>query len=281
MAGATAEWVGSIVVDVVGGGDVVEIGVVGGVVVGAPAGGVVVVDAMVVVVAIVGDVVVFGAADVVGGARVVGAGVVEVVVAEVVVVVEQIDHDFTIVEVSAPDDPILPKICASRRQLRLAQAAVAEGRWNIIVALDPAGEPAGRIWETYATERHIANGVPRMRLAEDEFLMFDLFVERKYRRTGIAHTMADHFFRKYDPADPDNRRVRYGYGFVAYENIPSILWHHSIGFRIAQTMNYIAIGPYIKWKVPFSDVPRWGPMSTAGRHSDPGRDLAGGPLFPT
>lgn len=193
---------------------------------------------------------------------------------------ENIDHDFTIVEVNTPDDPILPKICATKRQLSIAKKATAEGRWNIIVALGPDGEPAGRIWETYGSERDLANGVPRMRLADDEFLMFDLFVERKYRRSGIAHTMADYFFRKYDPADPATPKMHCGYGFVDYENVPSILWHHSIGFQIAQTMNYLVIGPYIKWKMPFSEMPRFGPMSRRGRHTDPSKDTFGPPLFP-
>lgn len=190
---------------------------------------------------------------------------------------DQIDDQFTIVEVSTPDDPVLPKICASKRQFRIARDAVAEGRWNIIVALGPDGEPAGRIWETYGTERALANGVPRMRLAADEFLMFDLWVEREYRRSGIAHTMADHFFRKYPPGET---QMKYGYGFVSFENVPSILWHHSVGFQIAQTMNYLQIGPFIKWKMPYSDMPRFGPMSKKGRHTDPSKDVFGPPLFP-
>jgi hypothetical protein len=190
---------------------------------------------------------------------------------------ETIDHSFTVVEITSPDDPILPKICATKRQLRIAKDAVREGRWTIMVALDPDGEPGGRIWETTATEKALTSGVPRMKLAGDEFLMFDLWVERKYRRSGIANTMADAFFTKYDP---ETTHMKYGYGFVSYENAPSILWHHSVGFLISQTMNYVQIGPYIKWKIPFSDMPRFGPMSRKGRHNDPSRDLFGNPLFP-
>jgi hypothetical protein len=191
--------------------------------------------------------------------------------------VENIDLDFEIVEVKSPDDPILPKICSSRRQLSIAKKAIAEGRWDVIVALDPDGEPAGRIWETFASERDLANGVPRMRLAGDEFLMFDLFVEKKHRRSGIAHTMADHFFHKYPPGATS---MKYGYGFVSYQNVPSILWHHSIGFKVVQTMNYLAIGPFIKWKLPFSEMPRFGPMSRHGRHTNPEKETFGWPIFP-
>lgn len=212
--------------------------------------------------------------------KVVSAFVVYVVPRSSPIDPESVDKDFTIIEITDPADPVLRKICATDHQYKIAQKALAAKRWNIIVALGPDGEPAGRIWETFGTEKALANGVPRMRLAEDEFLMFDLFVERKYRRSGIANTMADHFFGKYDPADPKNPKMKYGYGFVSYENVPSILWHHSVGFQIAQTMNYLEIGPYIKWKIPFSEMPRFGPMSRVGRHTDPSKDTFGPPLFP-
>jgi hypothetical protein len=104
-----------------------------------------------------------------------------------------------------------------------------------------------------------------------------LFVEQEYRRSGVAFTMADHFFRKYPPG---STTYNYGYGFISYDNVPSIMWHHSVGFQIAQTMNYVEIGPFIKWKIPFSDMPRFGPMSRKGRHTDPSKDVFGPPLFP-
>ena len=108
--------------------------------------------------------------------------------------------------------------------------------------------------------------------------MFDLFVSREHRRSGIANTMADYFFRQYDPDDETS--PKYVYGFISYENVPSILWHHSVGFQIAQTVNYLAIGPHIKWKIPFSDMPRFGPLSRKGRHMDPEREMFGPPLMP-
>ena len=187
------------------------------------------------------------------------------------------DESFTMVEVNTPDDPLLKRICATKLQYKFAQKAMADGRWDCIVALDPHGEPVGRIWETFGTERAPANGLPRVRLANDEFFMFDLFVEKEHRRGGVAFAMADYFFKKYPPETTD---TKIGYGFISYENSPSILWHHAIGFQIAQTMNYLSVGPYIKWKMPFSDMPRFGPMSKKGRHSDPTKDIFGPPLFP-
>lgn len=189
---------------------------------------------------------------------------------------DQLDDDFEIVVITSPNDPLLPKITTSKRQLREAKKALGEGRWDIIVALKD-GEPVGRIWETIRDEKPLANGVPRVKLADDEFMMFDLFVEREYRRSGVANNMAHAFFTKYDP---EKTHMKYGYGFIAYENAPSILWHHSVGFQIVQTINYLSIGPFIKWKIPFSDVPRFGPFSQKGRHTDAETDLFGLPLFP-
>jgi len=126
-------------------------------------------------------------------------------------------------------------------------------------------------------ERRFLTGVPRVQLAPDETFLFDLFVEREYRRSSIAITMAEHFFGLYDP---DTTHIKYAYGFIDYENAGSILWHHGAGFNIVQTINYVQIGPRIKWKMPFSDNPRFGPMSRKGRYNEPEKDLFGTSLMP-
>ncbi len=190
--------------------------------------------------------------------------------------VEDLDEGVVIHEVTEPDDPLLERITAPWQRER-ARRELARGTWDIVVALKD-GDPIGRIWETWATERALRSGVPRVRLAEDECLMFDLFVAREHRRGNVAMTMAHHFFDKYDP--PNATGTRYIYGFISYENAPSVLWHHSIGFNVVQTMNYVEIGERIKWKLPFIDVPRFGPMSRRGRHTDPEVDLFGMQLMP-
>ena len=189
---------------------------------------------------------------------------------------ERVEDEFEVVEVTSPDAPLLDKICA-KWQMPWAKGEMADGTLTIIVATKD-GEPIGRIWESKAAfHKSLTSGVPRMRLAEDEFFMFDLFVEREYRRSNIGMTMADYFFKLYDPASTD---MKYIYGFISYENAPSILWHYSIGFNIVQTINYLSIGERIKWKIPFSDMPRFGPMSRKGRHTDPEKELFGTALFP-
>lgn len=189
--------------------------------------------------------------------------------------VEEIDEQFEMVMLTSPTDPLLPKICATKRQLKVAEKAIGAGRWRVLIALKD-GEPVGRIWETHGSERGLFDGIPRVHLNDDESFMFDLFVTREYRRSGVAATMADYFFKLY----PVGGKEQFIYGFISYENAPSILWHHSVGFQIAQTMNYLAIGPHIKWKLPFSEMPRFGPMSKKGRHTDSSKDMFGPPLFP-
>jgi hypothetical protein len=190
--------------------------------------------------------------------------------------IQEIDETVEFHEITTPDDPMLPRICAPW-QLPIARKAIAAGEWDVIVALKD-GQPVGRIWETFATVRSLVAGVPRMKLAKDECLMFDLFVEREFRRSNVGMTMAHYFFEKYQHGkDP---RVRYVIGFISYDNGPSVLWHHSIGFNVLQTINYLSIGERIKWKLPFSDTPRFGPMSRRGRHTDASKEYFGSGLLP-
>jgi hypothetical protein len=188
--------------------------------------------------------------------------------------VKDIDHEVEFHEVTSPDDPLLAQICAPW-QLDVARTALAAGDWDIIVAIKD-GKPIGRIWETRATERRFFSGIPRVRLAEDEIFMFDLYVDREHRRGNVAMTMAHYFFEKYTASTT----VKYIYGFISYDNGPSVLWHDAIGFNIVQTMNYLSIGDRIKWRMPFGDSPRFGPMSRKGRHTDPSVALFGNALLP-
>lgn len=191
---------------------------------------------------------------------------------------ERVESEFEVVEVTTSNDPLFDKIVSSG-QRGWAAGQLDAGTLTIIVATSE-GEPIGRIWESTASSHpSLFSGVPRMKLAKDEFFMFDLFVEREYRRSNIGMTMADYFFRRYDPAVVGDS-VKNGYGFISFENGPSVLWHHSIGFNIAQTINYLSIGDRIKWRIPFTDSPRFGPMSRRGRHTNPDVELFGTGLFP-
>jgi len=190
---------------------------------------------------------------------------------------ERVQSEFEVQEVTTATDPLVAKVCPSW-QRPWATQMFNEGRLTIIVALKD-GVPIGRIWELHGDNNSYFSGVPRVKQAPDEFFMFDLFVEREFRRSNIGMTMADYFFRKFSIENIGDS-YKYGYGFIDYENGPSIIWHHSIGFNVVQTINYLAIGERIKWRIPFSDVPRFGPLSRKGRHTDPDKDLFGTALFP-
>ena len=190
--------------------------------------------------------------------------------------VDDVDPKVTISDVTSPDDPLIDAVTVPWQRER-ARKELAAGAWDIVVGVKD-GEPVGRIWETWTSERARFSGVPRVRLSGDEVLMFDLFVAKAHRRGNVAMTMASYFFDKY--GDDSGSDVKYVYGFIDYENAPSILWHHSIGFNVVQTINYVSIGERIKWKLPFSDVPRFGPMSRRGRHTDPDVELFGNQLLP-
>lgn len=190
---------------------------------------------------------------------------------------ERAQSEFDVQEVTTADDPLVSKVCPAW-QRPWATQMFNEGRLTIIVALKD-GVPIGRIWDLKGDNNAWFSGVPRVKQAPDEFFMFDLFVEREYRRSNIGMTMADYFFRKYSIENVGGR-VKYGYGFISYENGPSIIWHHSIGFNVVQTINYLAIGERVKWRIPFSDVPRFGPLSRKGRHNEPDKELFGTALFP-
>jgi hypothetical protein len=190
--------------------------------------------------------------------------------------VKEVDLEFEVREVTSAHDPLLAEICP-KWQRPWAEQGLKDGTLDIIVALKD-GKLIGRIWEKVGEVDDRFCGVPRIKLADDEFFMFDLFVTREFRRSNIGMTMADYFFRKYDPTKPGC--PKYGYGFVSFENAASIMWHYSIGFNIAQTVNYLSIGDRIKWRIPFSDVPRFGPWSKKGRYNTPDAELFGTSLFP-
>ncbi len=188
--------------------------------------------------------------------------------------IENPDESFEVRYVTSPDDPVLPKL-VQKWQMKIARESLARGAWRCLVGFVD-GEPVARLWMTEENERRFFSGNPRIQLAPDEIYFFDLYIEPEYRRGGLAWTMADLMFRTYDPAV--NPKAC-GYSFVEIENSTSFMWHHSIGFNIMQSVNMFMFGPRIKWKMPFSDMPRFGPFSRNGRFSDP-RPLFGPSIMP-
>jgi hypothetical protein len=176
--------------------------------------------------------------------------------------------------VTSPDDPALPKL-VQRWQMKAAKESLGRGAWRCLVGF-VEGEPVARLWMTEQDERRFVSGNPRIRLAADEVYFFDLYIEPEHRRGGLAWAMADVMFCAYDPTvEPKG----YVYSFVEIENSASFMWHHSIGFNVLQSVNLFTFGPRIKWKMPFSDMPRFGPFSRHGRFTDP-KELFGPSILP-
>jgi GNAT superfamily N-acetyltransferase len=191
------------------------------------------------------------------------------------------DDEFEVREVTTPDDPLIDQIVAPW-QRSWARQLFRDGRGRIIVALVD-GRPVGRVWEIFASEKSLFSGIPRMALAHDERLFFDLFVEREYRRSNIGSVMANYVYSLYPGSNPETGfvgPVKYAYGFISYENSGSILWHYANGFNVAQTVNYLSIGERVKWRIPFSDMPRMGPWSRKNRIVDDKIEMFGTALFP-
>src|SRR5829696_2106800 len=81
---------------------------------------------------------------------------------------ERVEEEFEVVEITSADDPLLERITA-KWQLPWAKSEMANGTLTIIVATKD-GEPIGRIWDSDAPyHKSLTSGVPRMRLAKDEF----------------------------------------------------------------------------------------------------------------
>ncbi len=172
-------------------------------------------------------------------------------------------------------DPLLATVATGRR-LAFARKKIDSGAWSVLVAIKD-GHSIGWIWQTTATEHGWTSGIPRVKLkSPGERFLFDLWVQREFRRGNVAWLMGEEFFRDCS-ADPD---FDYVYGFIAYDNVASIMWHHSVGFTIVQTCNMLHIGDSIKWRIPFSDMPRSGPLSRTGRHNNPEVVVFGPPLLP-
>ena len=83
--------------------------------------------------------------------------------------------------------------------------------------------------------------------------------------------------RRYGPRPARDRGLAVAAGVFFAADL--IMWHHSIGFNVLQSVNLFTFGPRIKWKMPFSDMPRFGPFSRHGRFTDP-KELFGPSILP-
>jgi ribosomal protein S18 acetylase RimI-like enzyme len=164
--------------------------------------------------------------------------------------------------VESSSDPLLARF-APRWQQKVAGPRLDAGDWYALVILD-GDTIVGHFWATLRTGRGLFNGMMNVSLQDDESYGFDLYISPEYRRGSIGAFVADTTI-----AELQRRGAKIGYTHLIYDNAESVLWHDSIGFNWVQVFNYFNFGPRIWWKIPFSESPRFGPLSRKGRHTQP------------
>jgi ribosomal protein S18 acetylase RimI-like enzyme len=178
--------------------------------------------------------------------------------------------------VESSSDPMFARV-VPRWQRRLAAPRLDSGDWYLMVLLDD-DKVFGHFWVALRHTRGWFQGFPRVHLSDrgDEAYGFDLYLEPEYRRGAVGQYVA-----YLTITSLRDRGVSIGYTHVLHDNVPSIFWHHGVGFNWVQTFNYLNIGPRIWWKIPFSESPRHGPLSRRGRHTERDPQMPfGGSYFP-
>jgi hypothetical protein len=121
---------------------------------------------------------------------------------------------------------------------------------------------AGWVWLSRVSHRDPWSGL-HIRIARDEAYTYAMWVEKADRELGIAGVLMSRLLsdvrsdgaisRVYGWVDRRNREMqlmlRMMYGFTQVQSV----WRASV--------------PRIGWQVPWSDKPKFGPVSRVGRHS--------------
>jgi GNAT superfamily N-acetyltransferase len=186
-----------------------------------------------------------------------------------------LDDRYSYKFVDSSTDPLLGRV-APRWQRRYVGQRMDAGDLIVLVIMHD-DRVIGHFWLAFRTLPGLFNGVMNVELIEgEEAYGFDLYIDPEYRRGKIGNWVAWLIITTLCDRD-----VRYGYTHVLYDNVPSIFWHHGVGFNSLQTFNYFNFGPRIWWKMPFSETPRYGPLSRRGRYNDPEPpDPFGGSMLP-
>jgi GNAT superfamily N-acetyltransferase len=124
------------------------------------------------------------------------------------------------------------------------------------------GRFAGWIWLSRVSHRDPYSGL-RIRIAPDEAYAYAMRVEPAYRHLGVAAVLLSTLLSdaKNDPA------ISRVYGWVDSGNREmQTLLRMMFGFMQAQRVYRVRL-TRIGWQVPWSDDPRFGPVSSVGRHS--------------
>ena len=121
---------------------------------------------------------------------------------------------------------------------------------------------AGWVWLSRVSHRDPWSGL-RIRIARDEAYAYAMWVEEADRDLGIAGVLMSRLLSDVR----SNRAISRVYGWVDHRNREmQLMLRMMYGFTQVQSV-WRASAPRIGWQVPWSDKPKFGPVSRVGRHS--------------
>jgi ribosomal protein S18 acetylase RimI-like enzyme len=142
-----------------------------------------------------------------------------------------------------------------------ARPFVARGDRGYLATLD--GRFAGWLWLSRVSHRDPWSGL-RLRIAPDEAYLYALWAEPDYRKLGVGALLMSAVLSDMQ-REPEVNCV---YGWVDSGNREmQVLIRMAFGFTQVQRVRRARLLHLIGWQVPWSDAPRFGPVSRAGRHS--------------
>jgi GNAT superfamily N-acetyltransferase len=155
---------------------------------------------------------------------------------------------------------------------RTARQLVPQSRFKVVDSYLARGDRgyvatvgdrfAGWIWRSRVSHRDPWSGL-HIRIAPDEAYAYAMWVEETHRQLGLGGVLMSRLL--YDVRDdPTISRV---YGWVDQRNREmQVLLRLMYGFTPVQRVLRAHL-PRVGWQVPWSDEPRFGPVSRVGRHS--------------
>ena len=153
-----------------------------------------------------------------------------------------------------------------------ARALLPESRTKVVESFFERGDRgyvatvgdrfAGWVWVSRVSHRDPWSGL-HIRIARDEAYVYAMRVEKADRGRGIAGVLMSKLLSDLR-ADPTILRV---YGWVDRRNREmQLMLRMMYGFTQVQRV-WRAHASRLGWQVPWSDTPRFGPVSRVGRHS--------------
>ena len=191
-------------------------------------------------------------------------------------VVDVVDTDLLVRDVTTPprkpqaqialtferidDAQTLDRIPAPRHLADEAKAFLARGDVGF-AALTETGDYAGWAWLSHTTHKDPWSGLT-ISLNEDEGYAYALWVEPPYRPKGVARALMATLLTVAHQR-PGTSRV---YGWVDKRNRESQMLLRLLGFKDVQHVKRVMVLDRRGWRLPRTDRPNFGPLSSDGRH---------------